>query len=459
MHPIQIYTCVAETDIYSDSARTINRVEQQQDYLAYILKEQYNIEAVFVDDEQNIKNNLPTVFLPIISEQSVHDLAWTAKAESFLQKLNSVSQNIKIALISSDSHGLELPNIFSIYSFKKIILNEIYKAEKESETLDNLLFNLFDISKIIAIHFKLNKEHSKKVKTDIKIFLAEVSRELMLAREVIRRELISRGITVFPEEELPTDEISLEKKMHDQLKESKLSIHLIGNSSSGKYTDAGILIEDAQNKIAARYCNQDETEHSDFQRIIWMPHQLKLADKEQEVFVGQILKDRYPQSSTDIVRSSLEELKDIIENNLYHTRVHKQKKIESSKKMVYIIQKNTSDKILTKIAEVFEKHEIATQVSHRLPNAYNSLVQHRDYLLACSGVIILYKEENIAWLRSKMNDILKIKNHRKNKYDFTAIGIWEDNIDQINSIFEGVIWLNMQEDFSIDSFLASGNQA
>ena len=127
--------------------------------------------------------------------------------------------------------------------------------------------------------------------------------------------------------------------------------------------------------------------------------------------------------------------------------------------MVYIIQKNTSDKILTKIAEVFEKHEIATQVSHRLPNAYNSLVQHRDYLLACSGVIILYKEENIAWLRSKMNDILKIKNHRKNKYDFTAIGIWEDNIDQINSIFEGVIWLNMQEDFSIDSFLASGNQA
>lgn len=451
MKSLQIYICASEADTYGNTEETVNHIAQLQGYLAYILTSYHEIECVFIDSNQQIEEGGAVIFIPVVSEASSDDLAWVAKVESFTEKIATAPEALTIALTSSNLE--KIPAIISDRELQKLSIESFQDINENEETLDKLLFTLFDLSTLISNKFlKVKKKKSKAEKT-IKVFLADTSKDLNLAREVIRRELISRGVEVLPKEELPTQEETLEEQMMLLLKECKLSIHLFGSTPSGKYSDAGILMEDAQNKIAARFSHQEEGAFSGFQRLIWMPHRLKPEDKEQEVLLAQLQKDNYLKSKADLIRSSIEELKDVIENAIFASKKQKYSANKKEQEAIYIIQKNASKRELNQLSSLFEKHGFNVIISNHLDDAYESLIQHRNYLFSCSSVLLLYKKGEQTWLRSKMNDILKIKNHRKVAYQFKAIGFWEDDLNMEDAIFEGVKWIDMREGFTVDTIL------
>ena len=62
------------------------------------------------------------------------------------------------------------------------------------------------------------------------IFLAETGQDLNVQRNVIRRELQRHGYRVLPNHMLPREAESAEKVIIDELNESIMSVHLIGNA-------------------------------------------------------------------------------------------------------------------------------------------------------------------------------------------------------------------------------------
>ena len=85
------------------------------------------------------------------------------------------------------------------------------------------------------------------------VYLASTGSDLEFDRATIMRELERRDYVVLPNNALPNDEAKAVESINNDLKKSILSIHLIGNRTSEKPTNAESSYVEIQNKLAAEY--------------------------------------------------------------------------------------------------------------------------------------------------------------------------------------------------------------
>lgn len=242
----------------------------------------------------------------------------------------------------------------------------------------------------------------------ITVYLAETSYDLNAYREQIKRELLSHGCRVLPDQQLSLFAPEFTEKIRQMMDECQLSIHLIGSEYGlvPEGTDKARSV--LQNEVAA----QKSSQQKEFQRLIWIPADLSVADERQRHFLDLIKNDAFAQQGAEVLETSLAELTFAIHDHLAAEKNQRQDSLQTNHKKqarsIYLIcdqqdmesiaalENFLFDQGFDVIIPVFEGDEAMIRMDHQ------------ENLKTCDAVILYYGLGNEFWLRAKMRELIKI---------------------------------------------------
>jgi hypothetical protein len=290
------------------------------------------------------------------------------------------------------------------------------------------------------------------------VYLAETSPDLLLVREEVRRELLRHGYNVYPEKAITGTSKEVEKKINDFLQKSILSVHLFGKF----YQDTrpgDVQRCDLENRLAANFYSskkENKKEGSNFKRIIWMPDNLIVNDEKQQRFLQGVQRDKKLYIGSEIITSTVEELKDIILEKLEE----KDKKDEggptnsseptiNKKRVVYVVVSEKNKEGAESVKSLLEQIDCEVVFDQGQRRS-----EFRD-LKRCNSILFYYQNEKPSWLRSKMCEVYKIK-----KWDYSGTfvqrGILNFNNEDLpkEDIFKDVIHIKADQNLEHQNFIS-----
>jgi hypothetical protein len=246
------------------------------------------------------------------------------------------------------------------------------------------------------------------------VYLAETTYDLRAERDKIKRELLNRGYDILPCRELPYKSPDYQEAVREDVRRSKISIHLIG----GSY---GIIPEGAGNSSVVRLQNEIAAERSNdstFKRLIWLPLELQAQEETQARFIDYLKTSADTQKGAELLQTTLEELKTLIQVRL-NSNGHKplQPRGQMQPKVYLICDKRDVDGIVPLNDYLFEKgYEVMLPLIEE-DGADNSqaIELHRDNLIQCDAVLIYYGNGSQAWFSYKQRDLEKIAGYERKK--------------------------------------------
>lgn len=148
-------------------------------------------------------------------------------------------------------------------------------------------------------------------RSGLSVYLAQTTHALQTPRDEIRRELLEHGYRVLPEADLPLTHDALAAKVDQALDESDLAVHLIGGAYGLVPEGSESSMLELQEQASAR-----RTGVEGFSRILYVPRDCEGEDERQRRFLGRLEEDPVSQRRTEFLRSSLDELYQVIHEKL-----------------------------------------------------------------------------------------------------------------------------------------------
>jgi len=247
------------------------------------------------------------------------------------------------------------------------------------------------------------------------VFLAETTADLKEQRNTIKRDLLQRGIAVFPTRELSTVASELKASLRDDLTRCWMSIHLIGKSY-GLVPEGGFqsLLE-VQNELAIA-----RSEEGRFSRLLWIPAGLGVEDERQQKVIQQLRMDSRIHAGTDLLETRLEDLRTVIQDRLKQTQESPRSAADEEKtgrdltRVYFICDQRDADAIAPWVDFLFERK---VEVIRPMFDGEEADLReyHEESLRTCDGVLIFYGSANECWLLRKLREVQKSAGYGRTK--------------------------------------------
>jgi hypothetical protein len=280
----------------------------------------------------------------------------------------------------------------------------------------------YDLNQLFVNQLRgsVEEENYPKEKT---VYLASTGVDMVIQRDVIKRELMRHGYKVLPNHTLPKEAKSLERMVRDDLSKCRLSIHLIGEDYGYKPKGSELSIVDIQNRIASEHTfqvseyNKKQDEKEPFSRLIWVSPDLKNVTERQKIFIEDLKGDAAALEEAEVLQITLQELKSIVREELvtggrFKSRrgiqgLDTKKKDDDNTPLIYLIH----DKRDGAQSKDIEKYLIAQGYKVVSPTYEGDLVDlryiHQENLRRCDASIIFFGSSNEDWIKTKLQDLLK----------------------------------------------------
>ena len=256
------------------------------------------------------------------------------------------------------------------------------------------------------------------------VYLAESSYETKEFRDSLRRELQDGGYNIYPDKQLPLVAPSLVEDVSAFLKETKLSIHLIGENYGIVPEGTQKSIIELQNEIAAAASGGSKS----LERLIWIPEGNAPKEERQQNFVNKLNEGKEGITGADLVYGSLEDFKGVMMDKLAAIEREKNKAKEAAATqpatandaakgsgIVYLICDLTDIDAIKPLEDFL--FDNGCEVMLPIFEGEESMIRedHVENLKMCDAAIIFYGHANEIWLRSKTRDFLKISGYGREK--------------------------------------------
>lgn len=256
------------------------------------------------------------------------------------------------------------------------------------------------------------------------VYLASTGVDMVIQRDIIKRELIRHGYKVLPDHRLPKEIRSLDRMVRDDLDRCRLSIHLVGEDYGYKPRGSELSVVDIQNRIASDHTYQMADKNKDakkdekepFSRLIWVSPDLNNVTERQKIFIEDLKSDAAALEEAEVLQISLQELKSIIREELVTGgRFNLKKDIKGLDKS----KKQDQSKIIYLIADKRDVNDISDMESYLKGQGFNvvspsyegDLVDlryiHQENLRRCDASIIYFGKSSEDWIKTKLQDLLK----------------------------------------------------
>ena len=254
------------------------------------------------------------------------------------------------------------------------------------------------------------KEEFKKEKT---IYLSIASPDLVDQRDSIKRELIRYGYNILPSVALPKKNEEIEAFVIENIQQSIMSIHLIGEYYGNEMQGTKVSISELQYHIIESY-SQDMLHRTNqyIKKMVWIPQNIQNIDEKQTVFIDRIKTDMNTDHFLDVFQGNIAEMKELIKKEMYFLGEQFKKNnsqifLLEKKKSIYVIFDKIDIDIAIPIINFFKDMDFHIIT----PNFEKNIIEwrnlHRIYLQQCDASFIIYGKINEQWVLSKIQDIQK----------------------------------------------------
>lgn len=248
------------------------------------------------------------------------------------------------------------------------------------------------------------------------IYLAETGNELLIQKNIIRRELERHGYHVLPDKVLSVHAADTIDTIKSDLDKCRLSIHLMGESFTNEEAEHREEVElmKLQNQIAVEYSNTKKS-NAPFRRLIWIPQEINFADDKQQLLMESFISSTESMNGAEVLKIPIEEFKSLIKRELAT--------IKDEKGHSYFIPdaalSSDSGKNIYVIVDAIDMGKCQPVVNHLKQNGFDVLLpmfegdimevraSHRNNLNACDSCLIFSDKVSEQWVKSKVLDILK----------------------------------------------------
>jgi hypothetical protein len=280
-----------------------------------------------------------------------------------------------------------------------------------------------DICALLEMLYTTGPQDSRTEKnTKETIFLAEATIDVKEQRETIRRDLQQHGYVVLPAGGSPLVASELVASFQEDLARCRMSIHLIGKNYGTIPEGSANSIPVIQNELAI-----DRVNRGAFSRLIWIPPGLEVEDERQQKFIEHLRMDPRIQAGSDLLETSLEDLRTVIQDQLRQAPASVRKKpapstSQQNPTQIYLVYDQRDTGVTSPWADLlfergFEVIRPVFEGDEREVREY-----HEENLRACDAALIFYGAANELWVRRKLRELQKSAGYGRTK-PLRAVGI------------------------------------
>jgi hypothetical protein len=418
-------------------------------------------------------NNVGVV-VPVLSQDFIQSGKCLNNIELFLKQVESAGKNqhriFKIfkSPLAAQEQPARLRDLIGYEMYQQDSdtgeireYTDYFSTEAERQywmKMVDLAYDIFDT--LMQLKDGSTKAEVKNIYKRKTIYLAETGHDLSVQRNIIKRELQRHGYLVLPNQTLPGNIAELEKIVQRDLKDSNLSIHLIGSAYGDIPVGSDRSVVDIQNKLAAEKSVKVRDSKEDFTRLIWISPTLNNASERQKGFIENIKRDVEAQEGAEILQTPLEDFKNIMREELVEAGERKNPEDEAGR-FVYLMHDRVDVADVKPIKEVLEKSGFRVLVPQFEGELLEVRKNHIDNLRTFDAAIIYKGKVNEQWVRMKALDLLKAPGFGRKKpiigkAIFTAPGA-KLNMEGFKSQNLRIIESDPQSSASLKSFIQEFN--
>ena len=363
------------------------------------------------------------IFMPILSPSYLDSSNCTAYLDDFIQSAGEEAKNRVFKVMKrplsveeqpealQDQIGYEFFNV-NVSTGEVEDYTNFFTSEAERDFWMKMVDLAYDIQKgLLMLNTEDVKSEIKSMYSKKSVYLAETGHDLIIQRNIIKRELQRHGYRVLPDHILPSDLTNFKKVVTQQIEECSYSIHLIGNAYGDVPTGADKSIVDLQNQLSAEKSVRIKNK-KEFARLIWISPRLDYANERQLAFIEGIKRDISSTEGAEILQTPLEDFKNIVREQLIERRldiplIKKEATEKKAGRSVYIVHDKMDTNAVNELREYLEKagYNVLTPT---FEGQLLALRQHHINNLRDLDAAIIYQGGvNNQWVRMKLLDLLK----------------------------------------------------
>ncbi|MFY0628564.1 MAG: hypothetical protein JXR07_19865 [Reichenbachiella sp.] len=284
----------------------------------------------------------------------------------------------------------------------------------------DMAYDIYQIqSKLIELGAKKPDDKNQDVGKEKTIYLANSGVDMIIQRDIIKRELIRHGYRVLPDQSLPKEVNALEAMVSADLDKCCLSIHLVGEDYGYKPAGSELSVVDVQNRVASKHTydvhdyNLKHGGGDKFSRLIWLSPDLKNVSERQKIFIEDLKGDAAALDEAEVLQIPLQELKSIIREELVTGGRFKSKELKVDDSLpdegniIYLIC-DQQDKESVKPMHDYLKEKGFNVVTSMFEGEVMDLrYLHQENLRRCDASLIYFGKSSEEWIRTKLQDLLK----------------------------------------------------
>jgi hypothetical protein len=286
----------------------------------------------------------------------------------------------------------------NIYN-RKVRSLDFSTSDRSASIYSKLLDLAYDISFTLEGGNKNDTVYERPAKS---IYLGLTTFDQLQSRDDLRRELQHYGYRVLPQAAMPAAGDEFEKALIACLQQSDTVIELMGSQYGDILKGTKYSLTDYQNRVIREYQQKDEG--SQLKRFIWIPLNNKISDQRQALYLKRLRRDDASQN-TEIIESPIEIFKTIVASKLQNSNHTPKVQFENISK-IYLI---TEEEQTRETEDLYSS--LALSGLRVLILDYSEQVgiyaRHLQALRDSDAVVIYQNSTNLAWLNSKIRDIIK----------------------------------------------------
>ena len=280
----------------------------------------------------------------------------------------------------------------------------------------------YDLNQLF-VNYKKGLVDEEKFPRDKTVYLASTGVDMVIQRDIIKRELMRHGYKVMPNHSLPKEVKSLDRMVRNDLDKCRMAIHMVGEDYGYKPKGSELSVVDLQNRIASEHTyemvehNKKAEQSEMFSRLVWVSPDLKNVTERQKIFIEDLKSGAASLEEAEVLQITLQELKTIVREELvtggrFKSRRNIQglgteKAEEDPSQLIYLIH----DKRDGADTKELEKYLVGKGFKVVSSTYEGDLVDlryvHQENLRRCDASIIYYGSSTIDWIKTKLQDLLK----------------------------------------------------
>ena len=261
------------------------------------------------------------------------------------------------------------------------------------------------------LHLRSGRLQLSSVKADGSqtVFLANSTSDLQSEVDKIRRELVGRGHVVVPNQVLAMVGDELTPQVEEYLKESDLSIHVVGSSYGMIPEGCDESIVEIQNRLAA-----NKAADGDLSRVVWIPRDIEVKDDRQREFLDQLKTSPELHAGAEIIEDHYVEMKEFV-LDILDIKPDQEPQTGTVSldgiKRIYLICDKEDEQAVEPLEDfLFDQGFEVTTPDFEMDEE-EALEFHRENLVDCDAVIIYYGAGRKGWVEIKLRNLLKARGY------------------------------------------------